>query len=585
MSVIEYLKRHSLISQINLDEAIACRDKEGGTIEDHLYRLRYFSEKELLQAIASAHSWSTVSLPGRRITENVLQMLPAGVAWEKRVLPFAEDPQTMSISVACENPDDRALSDYLREKFSGRPFKLYAAVGLILEAALVSHYGNHDITVEPVQIDESAILLKANLNLFTAALAARTGKSVAETVRVGPFVERLCRRLKLSSENEQVTISAAYLQDLAGLCFDDNSALDRQTALFKLQASAGDELVYPPTVLTIIRQMYPDLTTLTLSEATATDLQCGNILTIVDFYFKQFATTQNLSVSRYISIENSLRAQIGKFLLPDITTTFLEVLHDDVVYTRKKEAAAQILVLDEFNMISSELIERVNPESFECATATSANDFLLRFRQLRPDFLVIAVPGDSEKVRRLIEDLAAKGIPFPDIRAFVLHKADNSRLTAPLLKMGVYDVIRFAGNYDILLAKMDRVLAEREQESRHRLKVIQQLGTHGTLAHMNVIDLLQAMGPSDKTLHISVSAHGSNMSMYLSEGKLVYAECDGKIGADAIIKSLSWTSGIWSVDHIDVSELPEANIHRSIDSVLIEGCYLLDEVKRTQTTS
>ena len=692
VSIIDCLRKNKQITESQLEEARYNREHRGGSIEDHLYRLRSVSETGLLQAMESCHGWRTIALTGRRISTDILQVLPGSVAWEKRILPFAEDPGTMSISVACRNPDDPAFQDDVTKLFRGRQVDLYAAVGLLRNTAIITHYRNsslsvtgqgsesqqleieqsaslpasqtvagtvllispggegdeflaralayeghlvvisrsaeealkevedrrprmvliHDSDHEPYKYliqelcrvvpncdarffcsaadlftatedsDESTILLMANLHLFTAAMATRVGKT-GEAVKIGPFVDRLCRQLHLLPRDRLVTVSTAYLQDLSGLYFGKDSQLDRETALFRLQAAAGDALVYPPSVPSLLRKMYLELSQLSQIELHSVDVRNGNILTIVDLYFKRFATDERLSIHRYNTIERNLKAQVGRLLLPDITESFLELLRDDIVHSSSERTLCQILLLDEANLVAPELAKHADSGWFEYALSDSVGDFLHRSRRLNPDFLVIAAGGSSGEVHRLVEELVAQGLTIHDVPTFVLHESNDSRHVGPLLNLGVYDVIRFAGDCDVLLVKLERILSERERESLTRLSVLQDLGTHGTLAHMNVIDLLQAMGPGNKMLRISVSAHGSQLTMYLSKGKLLYAECDNKTAVDAIIESLTWSSGIWSVDHIDKSDLPEPNIHRSIDSILIEGCHLIDEAKRRQS--
>ncbi|MDH4158052.1 MAG: DUF4388 domain-containing protein, partial [candidate division Zixibacteria bacterium] len=116
-----------------------------------------------------------------------------------------------------------------------------------------------------------------------------------------------------------------------------------------------------------------------------------------------------------------------------------------------------------------------------------------------------------------------------------------------------------------------------EAAARQRRSVIEDLGTHGSLEDMNVIDLLQALGPSEKTARISISASGKQLTIFLNRGNIIYAECDGISGADAIYQGIPWKRGIWSIDPVSPNCLPEPNNYRSNDSILLQGCCLLDE--------
>ena len=48
-------------------------------------------------------------------------------------------------------------------------------------------------------------------------------------------------------------------------------------------------------------------------------------------------------------------------------------------------------------------------------------------------------------------------------------------------------------------------------------------------------------------------------------------------GSEAIYDGLSWAAGSWTIEPIAPDELPEPNVTDSNESILMEGCRLLDE--------
>ena len=97
---------------------------------------------------------------------------------------------------------------------------------------------------------------------------------------------------------------------------------------------------------------------------------------------------------------------------------------------------------------------------------------------------------------------------------------------------------------------------------------------------MNLIDLLQAMGPSRRTVRIVINSDEQELIIYLDEGAIVYAKCDELEGAEAVYEGLSWKDGTWSAQPVSPSSIPEANNDYSNESILMEGCRLLDERTR-----
>jgi hypothetical protein len=99
---------------------------------------------------------------------------------------------------------------------------------------------------------------------------------------------------------------------------------------------------------------------------------------------------------------------------------------------------------------------------------------------------------------------------------------------------------------------------------------------------MNLIDLIQAMGPSNKTARITVCADGkdSDLVIYLNRGMIWNASYKAMSGAEAVYEGLGWSNGNWSIESLDESELPEANNKLTNESILMEGCRLIDEKKQ-----
>lgn len=491
--------------------------------------------------------------------------------------------------VICQTPTE-ALEEFenrrprlvlIRDVHRVRYQKLLERTSLLTPDCVVRFYSDLTDLLSPVRVaEEWDLLLNTNLHLAATAMASLAGQPPENAARTAGYVERLCHRLDIDSYNRLILVSTAYQLDISRLYFRELPVPDRENSLYRMLTIAGNNLIHSPAVLKVIRRMYPDLAQMKADDVRSLETFHGNILTVVDFYLRQFGSHKRLTPHRFESIQQNLRAQVGEIFLPEIAETFLDLLQEEVDYTRHDRSPKRILVLDELGVAETAMTGQMREAGFDCAVAVSSDQFLYMFSQRRPDFIVITARGSSDRVQRLISSLAASGIVFPDIPSFVFHETTDFGLISPLLEAGLRDVLRFTGDSKILRIRLQQILAARERESLERLQVFQDMGTHGSLEHMNVIDLLQAVGPGDKTLRISVTAWGQQLTMYLDHGKLLYAECEGNTGAKAIFEALSWDAGIWSVDHISQSELPEPNNERSIDSILIEGCTYIDELGR-----
>ncbi|MDD4052355.1 MAG: DUF4388 domain-containing protein, partial [candidate division Zixibacteria bacterium] len=105
-------------------------------------------------------------------------------------------------------------------------------------------------------------------------------------------------------------------------------------------------------------------------------------------------------------------------------------------------------------------------------------------------------------------------------------------------------------------------------------------GARGRLADMNLIDLIQALGPGRKTVRITVQADKPGtptLTICMDRGKIIQAELQDRVGAEAVYEGLTWADGSWLAEPTTAEELPEPNIQESNESLLMEGCRLLDE--------
>jgi len=101
---------------------------------------------------------------------------------------------------------------------------------------------------------------------------------------------------------------------------------------------------------------------------------------------------------------------------------------------------------------------------------------------------------------------------------------------------------------------------------------------------MNLIDILQALGPGQKTVVITVRNEVSDagrLTIYLLQGRIVHSILGDLTGAEAIYEALTWADGTWNIEPVAEDKIPTANTDQSNESILMEGCRLMDEKVKT----
>jgi CheY-like chemotaxis protein len=100
----------------------------------------------------------------------------------------------------------------------------------------------------------------------------------------------------------------------------------------------------------------------------------------------------------------------------------------------------------------------------------------------------------------------------------------------------------------------------------------------GTLAQMNVLDLLQSLDMGRKTCALILTNNGDECKMYFTDGQINHAVYDNLKGDEAVYKVLKWVAGNFEIDFKGSST--EQTTTQSTQGLLLEGLRLLDESNR-----
>jgi len=103
-----------LVSEGQIQEALAIQRKKGGAIGDVLVELAYITPQELLLALGAQRGMEVVQLDELELTSDVTDKVPATLAKSFKVVPIKWDAATKHLTVAMANPHDINILDDLR---------------------------------------------------------------------------------------------------------------------------------------------------------------------------------------------------------------------------------------------------------------------------------------------------------------------------------------------------------------------------------------------------------------------------------------------------------------------------------------
>jgi hypothetical protein len=166
---------------------------------------------------------------------------------------------------------------------------------------------------------------------------------------------------------------------------------------------------------------------------------------------------------------------------------------------------------------------------------------------------------------------------------FLLTSETAAHELTDLLGRGLEDILDGDAGLDLLITKMHKVRTQMQQQKAMSEQSAERSGARGRLSDMNLIDLLQALGPGLKTARLDIKPAADEsvcLTMYLNEGRIVYAEAGPQQGAEAVYRGLTWSDGTWAITPVSPTDLPPSNNSLTNESILMEGCRRLDEMTR-----
>ena len=429
-------------------------------------------------------------------------------------------------------------------------------------------------------IKQEKELLTRNLELFTSLLASNYKLASNHSAIVGQYVDQVCRRLELPERDALVITNAAYLHDLARYYYHTNGRLDCH-AVTGLTVKLLESLNYSPVVIEILRSMYINLGG-KYTKRLPIEVLGGNIITAVDLFCESVTPDQRLSLDKFDAVRRKLRDLVGKLFLPEVVDVFIALIQEEILAVQTSERVGQVMLYADSQDLLEPVEQRLRKDGFRVFAQTDATQFIELFHRSKPDMLVLTLGSTPSEMVAFVDKIVGEGISLEETPTFLLAgTSDTSQLTR-LFEKGIEDIISYDGNLDFLVIKMRKIQMRLEETARQRGEApAPATGARGRLMDMNLIDLLQALGPSRKTARITVtSATGGELTLYLNHGAITYAKMGNVLGAEAVHEALGWNSGSWQVEPTDEQNLPKPNNTLSNESLLMEGCRLLDEKQR-----
>ena len=425
---------------------------------------------------------------------------------------------------------------------------------------------------------EEGDLLVRNLELFTSLLALQRKIPINHSGNVGRYADLLCKQLGIPDKDRLVIVNAAYLHDLSKHYYSIEDSHDQQQVI-KMTVRLLQSINYSPTVVGILRSMYKNLGG-KFTKRLPIETLGGNILTIADLFCEAIPDSDHVSLDKFEVVKKKTRDLVGKLFLTEVVEAFITMVHKEILTEQSDEPPIQVMIYSDHPGAIYPVEQRIKSAGFRTISQSIESDFMELVRRSEPEMAIMLLHGDRNRIYAVIDQLTGSGMDLAKTPTFLLVQGTATHELTDLMDQGIEDILGLDVNLDLLITKMRKLQGMIQQRKTLSTQALRQSGASGQLTDMNLIDLLQALGPGQKTVRIDVKPADSEVNelvIYLNTGQITHAKCGELTGAKAVYEGLAIAEGFWQVTPLTPEQLPTPNNSEPNESILMEGCRLIDE--------
>ena len=235
----------------------------------------------------------------------------------------------------------------------------------------------------------------------------------------------------------------------------------------------------------------------------------------------------------------------------------------------------KILLVDDNPMVLG-MLQQALAALGVVSTASDSADALLKAVDDPPDLLICDYRMPGMDGRQLLERLKSR--PATAGVAVILM-ASKSDISERLAQDSVEDHLEKPFFLKEAVRKIKRVV------DRIALEKLAKAGStdgvvRGSLAQMNVIDLVQSLEMGRKSCLLTMTNAADKCEIYFNQGQAKHAVYGSITGDAAVFKVLRWTEGNFQIDFEGKTSQETTTLNTQ--GLLMEGLRLLDEAQRDE---
>lgn len=239
------------------------------------------------------------------------------------------------------------------------------------------------------------------------------------------------------------------------------------------------------------------------------------------------------------------------------------------------QSDVKVLLVDDNPMVLGLLRDALVPLA-KVTTAGDGADALLKAVDESPDLLVSDYRMPGMDGRQLVEKLRSRSSTSGISVILLATKSDISEKLA-VQEHSADDFVEkpfFLREATQRIKRLiDKIALEKLSKSSSSDGIVR-----GSLAQMNVIDLVQSLEMGRKSCLLTLSLDKDKCEMYFSEGQVKHATYGPLSGDAAVFKVLGWPGGNFQINFDGKTKQQSTTLNTQ--GLLMEGLRLLDEQRR-----
>jgi CheY-like chemotaxis protein len=234
----------------------------------------------------------------------------------------------------------------------------------------------------------------------------------------------------------------------------------------------------------------------------------------------------------------------------------------------------KLLLVDDNPMVLGMLQQALSALA-QVATASDSADALLKAVDNPPDLLVCDYRMPGMDGRQLVEKLKSRPATANFATVLMASKADIAERLSPQDAADDYLEKPFFLKEATRRIKrtIDRIALEKLAKTAPSDGVVR-----GSLAQMNVIDLMQSLEMGRKSCKLTLTNEGETCEVFFVGGQVKHSTYGELLGDAAVFKVLRWTGGNFELDFEGKTDKETTQLNTQ--GLLMEGLRLLDESQR-----